>query len=135
MINPKAKETNITYENCPVCMKSYKKGRGLNIHLSKTSCRSVLERSRKLKSKGSPQETNHSGSTNNVFPNCSNSALEREMLKDDKNSNAKESPVKVTPKEALKIDIGKDREVKSLSNETPTKPNDIRKCLIKKQSK
>ena len=41
------------------------KGRGLNIHMSRTKCRSTLERRNRIcKSKtGSPLETNHSGST------------------------------------------------------------------------
>ena len=65
--NDKAKETiEQTFENCKVCGRSFKKGRGMNIHLSRTNCRSTLERrNRNFKSiKGSPQETNHSGSTN-----------------------------------------------------------------------
>ena len=77
--NPKAKENNQQYENCKVCGKSFKKGRGLNIHMSLTSCRSILEgRSRICKSKfGSPQETNHSGSTKgNNLPENSSSAQE-----------------------------------------------------------
>ena len=67
--NDKAKETiKQTFENCKVCGRSFKKGRGMNIHLSRTNCRATLERrNRNCKSiKGSPQETHHSGSTNRI---------------------------------------------------------------------
>ena len=77
--NPKAKESiKQKFENCQVCGKSFKKGRGLNIHMSNTSCRGILERrSRICKSRiSSPQETHHSGSTrrNNRPRHCSPSA-------------------------------------------------------------
>ena len=62
--NPKDQETkNKTYENCKVCGRSFKKGRGLSIHMSVTTCRAIFERrSRIYKSKSdTTQESHHSG--------------------------------------------------------------------------
>ena len=63
--NPKDLEANINYENCQVCGRSFKKGRGLNIHMSVTTCRATLERrNRRNKSEsGTTQESHHSGGT------------------------------------------------------------------------
>ena len=69
--NPKDKDTKENYENCQICGKSFKKGRGLNIHMSVTSCRATLERRiRNCKSKeGGTQEKHHSGTTRkNTYP-------------------------------------------------------------------
>ena len=67
MENPKVQETKTKYENCQVCGRSFKKGRGLNIHMSATTCRAIFERQKKRnknKSESSTiQESNHSGST------------------------------------------------------------------------
>ena len=64
MNNPKDQETkNTTYENCKVCGRSFKKGRGLSIHMSRTTCRAIFERRSRIdKSKSdTTQETHHSG--------------------------------------------------------------------------
>ena len=85
--NPNVQETKIKFENCQVCGKSYRKGRGLSIHMSLTTCRSVLERRNRNKCKSinsSPQETNHSGSTkqNNLPRQCSPTAHGVSMKKE-----------------------------------------------------
>ena len=70
----KAKESkdisSSNFEDCQVCGGSFKKGRGLRIHLtkSKTGCKKILE-SRINKSRiGISQEQNHSGFTNGIIP-------------------------------------------------------------------
>ena len=70
----KAKESkdisSSNFEDCQVCGGSFKKGRGLRIHLtkSKTGCKKILE-SRINKSRiGVSQEQNHSGNTNGIIP-------------------------------------------------------------------
>ena len=68
----KAKNSNenSNYENCQVCGGSFKIGRGLRIHLSKSKsgCKRILE-SRKSKSRiSTTQEQHHSGFTDSQFP-------------------------------------------------------------------
>ena len=62
--NPKDLETN-KYENCQVCGRSFKKGRGLNIHMTVTTCRATLERRNRIHKSdcGTTRESHHSGRT------------------------------------------------------------------------
>ena len=62
--NPK--DLEIKYEDCKVCGRSFKKGRGLNIHMSVTNCRAIWERRNRNKDKseeGTTPESHHSGCT------------------------------------------------------------------------
>ena len=63
--NPKDLESKNKYENCQVCGRSFKKGRGLNIHMSATTCRKIFERRNRIdkSNSGTTQESNHSGGT------------------------------------------------------------------------
>ena len=62
------KQHPIEMETCTVCGGSFKKGRGLKVHKSKSRC-GALELSRKASKsrKGSPPDKHHSGSTKETF--------------------------------------------------------------------
>ena len=73
-----SKDIEKTFEDCQVCGGSFKKGRGMRIHLakSKAGCKRILE-SRNYKSRfGSSQENHHSGSTNKNIPDTTASTIE-----------------------------------------------------------
>ena len=148
--NDKAKETiKQTFENCKVCGRSFKKGRGMNIHLSRTNCRATLERrNRNCKSiKGSPQETHHSGSTNRInLPRQSSSSAQentrceestrlQEQIETLSKTNQKSSTDKT--KEEIKEEKTKEEEVlvidddieQSIRTEVLTLPQCIDKKL------
>ena len=66
-----SKDIDKTFENCQVCGGSFKKGRGLRIHLakSKAGCKRILEGRIYNKSRtGSSQDQHHSGSTSKNIP-------------------------------------------------------------------
>ena len=107
--NPKAQEIKTKFENCQVCGKSYKKGRGLSIHMSLTSCRSILERTnRNSKSiSSSPPESHHSGSTKgNNLPRHSSTPAQAESMKESEklevSSQQKKTSVQSTAKEKIR---------------------------------
>ena len=123
--NPKAKETIKQYENCKVCGKSFKKGRGLSIHMSKSNCKGILERrSRRCKSRdSSPQETHHSGSTtrNNRPRHCSSSAQGEKRQNEKQHENPDERKIPCILQKSTEEATG----MKETSREESVKPEDV----------
>ena len=59
-------------ETCTVCAGSFKKGRGLMIHMTKSGCRATeINRKKNKSKKGSPQDKHHSGSAREIIPGSS----------------------------------------------------------------
>ena len=61
---PKQRTTDNETEECRVCKRKFKKGRGLNIHMAKSRCGKVTDQHRntnKSEATNIPQDINHSG--------------------------------------------------------------------------
>ena len=137
--NPKAQEIKTKFENCQVCGKSYKKSRGLSIHMSLTSCRSILERTnRNSKSiSSSPPESHHSGSTKGInLPRHSSTPAQAESMKESEklevSSQQKKTSVQITAKEKIREEdiLVIDNEIeKSIKKTVLTLPQCIEKKL------
>ena len=75
-------------ETCTVCGGSFKMGRGLSLHKTKSRC-GALEASRKLykSRKGGPQDQHHSGTTKESFPKSSASPQGTPRIEENKKEN------------------------------------------------
>ena len=59
-------------ETCTVCGGSFRKGKGLKIHMTKSGCRALeINRNKNKSKKGSPQDKHHSGSARETIPGSS----------------------------------------------------------------
>ena len=116
--NPKAQEIKTKFENCQVCGKSYKKGRGLSIS-------------------SSPPESHHSGSTKgNNLPRHSSTPAQTESMKESEklevSSQQKKTSVQSTAKEKIREEdiLVIDNEIeKSIKKTVLTLPQCIEKKL------
>ena len=82
------KQQPILMETCTVCGGSFKMGRGLSLHKTKSRC-GALEASRKLykSRKGGPQDQHHSGTTKESFPKSSASPQGTPRIEENKKEN------------------------------------------------
>ena len=78
-------------EKCKVCERSFMTKRGLNIHLTKSGCRAIMEGRRCKSTKDSPQEKHHSGTIKHHFPDEPSSQSEASRDEERKSATSKSS--------------------------------------------